>query len=228
MKQADFLARIKSQRQKTCLPDAAVEHPGRFTEPVVEVSTADLVERFSRELTALSGQVYQADSRQNAIEQVLQILQQHRADRLLAWDAADLNLPGLDAALQNAGVYIEPDEIPAGGSIRAERLERLAGVTVGLTGAQGGLADTGSLALSSGAGRGRLASLLPPVHIALLPRTRLYPTLADFLAAYGDSAVEGSNLVLITGPSRTADIEMTLSLGVHGPGELHVVIFPET
>jgi L-lactate dehydrogenase complex protein LldG len=79
--------------------------------------------------------------------------------------------------------------------------------------------------LISGPGRGRLASLLPPVHIALLPGQKLYPSLPAFLAANPTATKTGSNLVLITGASRTADIEMTLSIGVHGPGEIHVIIF---
>lgn len=227
MKKEDFLARIKNQRQRAMLPAAEIAHPGLFAgQNVDDESPAALADKFSRELTALSGHAYQFDSRQTAIERVLQILQAHQADHLLAWAAAELSLPGLGAALQSAGITHEPDEILPDGPARAERLKRLASVPVGLTGAQGGLADTGSLALISGPGRGRLASLLPPVHIALLRRERLYPTLADFLTTHSDAAVAGSNLVLITGPSRTADIEMTLSLGVHGPGELHVIIYP--
>jgi L-lactate dehydrogenase complex protein LldG len=110
---------------------------------------------------------------------------------------------------------------------RKARLSDLDGILVGLTGAQGGLADTGSLALVSGPGRGRLASLLPPVHIALLPMRQLYPSLPAFLAANPTAATAGSNLVFITGPSRTADIELTLSMGVHGPKEIHAIIFPD-
>jgi L-lactate dehydrogenase complex protein LldG len=78
--------------------------------------------------------------------------------------------------------------------------------------------------LSTGPGRGRLASLLPPVHICLLNADRLYGTMAHFIQAFPDSVRQTSNLVFITGPSRTADIEQTLTLGVHGPGHLYVLL----
>ena len=98
---------------------------------------------------------------------------------------------------------------------------------MGITGAFAGIAESGTIAVVSGAGRSRLASLLAPVHIAVLRADRMYPSLAAFLAAHADIAEQGSNLVLITGPSRTADIEMTLTRGVHGPGEVHVVVLGE-
>ena len=88
------------------------------------------------------------------------------------------------------------------------------------------MSDTGSIALVSGPGRGRLASLLPPVHVALVRRVSMLRSLPDLLLERPDLATAGSNLVCITGPSRTADIEHTLSRGVHGPKEVHVVLIP--
>jgi L-lactate dehydrogenase complex protein LldG len=76
----------------------------------------------------------------------------------------------------------------------------------------------------SGPSRPRLASLLPPVHVALVSKRALYPTMAAFFSAHPNIVREGSNLVFITGPSRTADIEQTLTLGVHGPRQVHVVL----
>jgi L-lactate dehydrogenase complex protein LldG len=118
--------------------------------------------------------------------------------------------------------------LPAPGDerARATRLAELDRATVGVTGALAGLAETGSLVLLNGPGRGRLASLLPPVHVALLTVADLYAGMSAFLAARPDVVRQASNLVFVSGPSRTADIEQVLTLGVHGPRELHVVLVP--
>jgi L-lactate dehydrogenase complex protein LldG len=75
----------------------------------------------------------------------------------------------------------------------------------------------------SGAGRPRLASLLPPVHVALVRRAQIVASLGAWLDEQPTRPAEAANCVVITGPSRTADIEMTLTRGVHGPRSIHVV-----
>ncbi len=224
--QETFLNRIRTSLRQSLLPAASPQHPGPFLgySFAPDLPLEDKIGSFSRELTALSGQVHLPADETQAVSLVLEILYSHQADRIIAWDKACLELPALGPALEKARVRVEDSRLAP---FKAERLERLAAlddVRVGLSGAQGGLADTGSLALISGPGQGRLASLLPPVHIALLPARNLYPSLPAFLAAHPDVTGEGSNLVLITGPSRTADIEMTLAMGVHGPRDIHVVI----
>jgi L-lactate utilization protein LutC len=91
---------------------------------------------------------------------------------------------------------------------------------VGLTAAVAGIAETGSLVLTSGKDRPLTASLLPEVHIAVIHAGDILPTVNAALQL--PEVWEASSAVLITGPSRTADIEMTLTIGVHGPAELIV------
>lgn len=227
MEQTELLARIKQSLHRALLPQAQAEHPGPFSGNALQagIPASKLVEQFKLELEALSGHVHLADNAADIPGLILEILRRHRANRILAWDAPHLGLPGLEAGLTAAGISLDTGNLPADPAERRSRLVDLEKITVGLTGAEAGLADTGSLALVSGPGRSRLASLLPPVHIALLPLARLYPSLAAFLAAQPDAVAAGSNLVLITGPSRTADIEMTLTIGVHGPAEVHAIIF---
>ena len=95
---------------------------------------------------------------------------------------------------------------------------------IGITSADYALAETGSLVMLSSTAEARLISLLPPVHVAIVPRSRLLANLDELLATIPKPAEQTSSMVLITGPSRTADIEQILIRGVHGPGEIYVVI----
>lgn len=228
MQKEQFLNRIRTSLQHTFLPAASPDHPGSFGGYTFDPAapTSQLIDQFRQELEALSGYVHVLTETAEAAPTILQILQQHQADRLITWDETYLELPGLLATLTQAGIRLEDSFTPPDGSERAARLAQLDGVKVGLTGADGGLADTGAIALISGPGRGRLASLLPPVHVALLSVKKLYPSLPAFLRANPDAMSAGSNLVFIAGPSRSGDIEMTLSIGVHGPGEIHVMMIP--
>ncbi|HEX5053953.1 MAG TPA: lactate utilization protein C [Planctomycetota bacterium] len=100
--------------------------------------------------------------------------------------------------------------------------EQLFAADVGITGAQWAIAETGTLVLDSAQERHRLASLLPPVHIALLPVSRLLCSMGEVLKTLDRPLPCAATFV--TGPSRTADIELKLIVGVHGPRELHVVV----
>ncbi|MGE5646898.1 MAG: LutC/YkgG family protein [Acidobacteriota bacterium] len=94
----------------------------------------------------------------------------------------------------------------------------------GITSADYALADTGSLVMLASPEEARLVSLLPPVHVAVVPRDRILTGLDELFSILPDPGAASSSMVLITGPSRTADIEQILVRGVHGPGEIHVVV----
>ncbi len=148
----------------------------------------------------------------DAAELVLQILRSHGIDQLLAWEPPYLPLQLLER-LAGDGIQIS---YPT-----AETLEISSQVRAGLTGAYAGLADTGSLVLIGGQGKPMTASLLPEIHIAILWEKDICEDLDQVLAK--EDVKKATAAVVITGPSRTSDIEMTLTVGVHGPGELHVV-----
>ncbi len=97
------------------------------------------------------------------------------------------------------------------------------GLAAAVTGVAAASVETGSLALFYGPGAGRLSSLVVPVHVAVVERAQLLPTLDDFLARVRGHLGPRSAAVLVTGPSRSADIEQVITVGVHGPKELHVV-----
>jgi L-lactate dehydrogenase complex protein LldG len=94
---------------------------------------------------------------------------------------------------------------------------------VGLTSAEAAFAETGSIVVSSGPTRSRMVSLLPPIHIALVPTSKLTADIFTWAATrQGDLP---ANTVFISGPSKTADIEMTLVKGVHGPKRFIVILY---
>lgn len=97
-------------------------------------------------------------------------------------------------------------------------------VDVGLTTTRGGIAETGSLILWPTAEEPRLTSLVPPIHVALLNASHLHGTLREAMASQGWSSGMPTNALLVSGPSKTADIEQTLAYGVHGPRELIVLV----
>jgi L-lactate dehydrogenase complex protein LldG len=214
-----MLNRIKESLASAHLPAALAALPLRQPEPAADA----LVESFVREAAAVKAAVHQPATRGEAIETVMELLRDSK--EILTWADSDLPLP-LGDVLRSAGLQRLDPALPSDPDDRKTKLAELGRATAGLTGALAGLADTGTLALVSGPGRPRLASLLPPIHVALLPVSALYPHMAAFFAAQSESAPGASNLVFITGPSRSADIELTLTIGVHGPGALHIVLLP--
>lgn len=106
--------------------------------------------------------------------------------------------------------------------------EGIAATEVGITSADYALADTGSLVMFTESKESRLLSLLPPCHIAVIESSKIVASLDDVFRLRPLPGAESSAMVVITGPSRTADIEMRLVRGVHGPGEIHVIIIEVT
>ena len=107
---------------------------------------------------------------------------------------------------------------------REELRALCAAADVGITSADYALADTGSLVMIASPREARLVSLLPPAHIAVVPRDRILTGLDELFSILPNHAAATSSMVLITGPSRTADIEQILVRGVHGPGQITVVV----
>ena len=139
----------------------------------------------------------------------------------------------LEALLESSGVEVKVLAMgdDAQGEEREEQrrvLRELAiGADVGVTGVDYAIAETGTCVLLAKRGVSRLVSLLPPVHVAVVERGQILPSLDELFTLYRQELQHGSPagyMNLITGPSRTADIEYTLVTGVHGPGEVHMVL----
>jgi L-lactate utilization protein LutC len=125
--------------------------------------------------------------------------------------------------LAECGIARLPD-VRTGITDRDELRTVCAAADVGITSADYALADTGTLVMISSPREARLISLLPPAHIAVVPRDRILTGLDELFSILPNPAEVSSSMVLITGPSRTADIEQILVRGVHGPGQIMVVV----
>ncbi len=195
--------------------------------PFVHPPAADLVAQFCEELAKLEGRAYPVADGEEALEVIGRLLDERNARQVIAWDLEQIDLPGLPALLAERGVSLLDADVQGPG--RKERLQTLEPVAVCLSGVDCAIAESGSMVLRHGPGRPRLASLLAPAHIAVVRRSQLVRGLGEALALlrerHGATLFDAtSHLTFISGPSRTADIEMTLSLGIHGPPEVHVVV----
>ncbi len=129
----------------------------------------------------------------------------------------------LDGELEQAGLEVTISDLHVGAC--AEDLRDAAfAADAGITSVDYGVAETGTLAVLARPGQGRSVSLLPPIHIAVLDTRNIVFELAGLFARIAADGALPSALTLITGPSRTGDIELVLTIGVHGPGELHLIL----
>jgi L-lactate dehydrogenase complex protein LldG len=152
-------------------------------------------------------------------------LRELNVERLLTWGSQDDELQPLLSTLSDRGLVLEQPDLPGSDpQARRQMLAELDEARAGLTGAVAAFADTGTVVLPSGPGRSALASLLPSIHLAVLKEDDVHSSFEDWLANGGKQTLDAaSSAALVTGPSRTADIEMTLTIGVHGPAE--VIVF---
>jgi L-lactate dehydrogenase complex protein LldG len=125
--------------------------------------------------------------------------------------------------LAECGIAALPG-VRSGVTDKAELRALCATLDIGITSADYALADTGTLVMLSSPKEARMISLLPPEHIAVVPRSRILTGLDELFTVLPKPAEQTSSMVLITGPSRTADIEQILVRGVHGPGRITVIV----
>lgn len=182
----------------------------------------DLIGQFEFELTRVGGRLHRATTGESAFQYVQQIISERRAKTILGCETGVIDGIDLPKRLAEKGVEFVTET-------EREFIRTAALADIGLSGVDYALADTGTLVLVAGKGQPRSISLLPPVHIAVLKPEQVIPGLNDlFPLLRSDTEAGGGDLssavTFITGPSRTADIELTLVVGVHGPQQLHVIL----
>jgi L-lactate dehydrogenase complex protein LldG len=195
------------------------EHPVNLENPAIlskAVVTASLTDSFKQALEAVDGHCIVAKDDAAIAQALTEIITKARAQRLAISDN-----PNVERLLQLTDLEIEE----LGVAPNASDIFRF---DIGITSAQAAIADTGTLVLDSASERHRLASLVPPVHIAIIDASRIFASLGEVLSFLQKDKTISPAVTFVTGPSRTADIELTLAIGVHGPQELYVIVNEST
>jgi L-lactate dehydrogenase complex protein LldG len=187
--------------------------------PTSSGASPSLVELFKQQLEAVGGHCITAGTDMEVVAALTRIIWDLRETPLRAQRIALSNIPTIERLIEQ--MEIEVDEIAV-----CPDPDELFAYDIGVSTAQAAIAETGTLVLESESERHRLVSLVPPVHIAIIDALGICLTLGEALALVrrGGATRMSPTITLITGPSRTADIELTLAIGVHGPQELYVIV----
>ena len=244
-RQSDFLDRIRGALGRTERLDAPTSEPPSALGPADRLAAR--VEAVEEIVDTDSGSLMDAlavtakDSGWN----VARVADALNAGRYVLDVARDLEaksaVHSLHSVVRNAlggdlfsgtGIELTPialdrEDVSVESESREGLRDAMANADLGITGVDYAIAETGTCVIVPTTGVSRLVSLLPPVHIALVERGQVLPSLDELFTLRRRDFINGelgSYMNLITGPSRTADIEYKLVTGVHGPGEVHMVL----
>jgi L-lactate dehydrogenase complex protein LldG len=193
----------------------------RFRTPEVGVSDG-LVETFSNVLAAVGGRAHGPLPADQALDLLVTLCRERAGSAAVAVSTGDPVMHKLGVAERLAADGLDvltPDDV--------FWRKRLADAGVGVTGAVAAAAASGSVGVACGPGAPRATSLVPPAHICLVMRGTMVEDLGEALRRCSPASAGSdlpSNLVWVSGPSRSADLELVLTVGVHGPGSVDVIV----
>ena len=243
---SDFLGAVREALGRSDEPPIRAYEPLTDDLHTLAQRATAVRERVSQELSDLSRRleetaalrgwnVHRCVGVEDALDYVVRLAQRLGATSVARSLQPVFETMPMEAALAGAGalcweaVYDGPDS-------REELRRRLAESSMGITGADYAIAETGSVIVLPRRGLSRLVSVVPPVHVAIVRPQNILGTLDDLFTLrrleyhqngeHGNRDM-GSYLNFITGPSRTADIEQTIVVGVHGPREVHMILLDE-
>ncbi|WP_025027310.1 LutC/YkgG family protein [Caldalkalibacillus mannanilyticus] len=188
-----------------------------------ELDQEGLVQQFKNQLLALKGEVIRVTSEEHLPEVLLNWLSSSEGKKIVAWNhpspLGQMVLQSLEQLDSSCDVTIWSEKGDSDSLILAAEQ-----ADIGIAIAEEGISETGSVVLYNRGNQGRLVSLLPPVFVCILPAQAIVPRITQVLQQLKQKSNDYSCINLITGPSRSADIEMDLSIGVHGPGRIIVFL----
>ena len=191
--------------------------------PIKTYSQKEKIEQLKTLMEAMRTEVHITGA-ENWLDTVEDVLKVREAKRLLYAPGTEIG-KALEHQWENAAGDL-PQLIPYNQDIEQLK-EMVFNVEAGITSAAGAIAETGALILWPTEKEPRLMSIVPPLHIAVLKANTIHNSLSEVMQKENWPAKMPTNVVLVSGPSKTADIEMTLAFGVHGPKELIVLILED-
>ena len=190
----------------------------KWSECLAGKTRPDLFAEFEMRAKAVSAEVFRVPKAADAREVIFQLVDAVQARKAIVVESALQEAAGIVEGLRSRGiaVYTEPAAILA----HADTAD------IGISGVEFGIAETGSVFQDGYDIATRLVTILPPFHVVFLPSTHI---VSDIEAAFDiiSPSFDRGYLGFITGPSRTADIERVLTIGVHGPGRFAIIAVDE-
>jgi L-lactate utilization protein LutC len=183
----------------------------------------ELVSQFANELERVNGHFMGVMSPGELCKTIVALTREMRPRSVAVGEAVALDLEPIVQALDRSGIEL----VRCGKSNDDERRalrERLASCDLAVVEAHYGIAATGTLVMVATPARPGSLTLLPPANVILVDAARVLPDMAAVVSALGPATITEHRIAFITGPSRTADIEKMIVLGVHGPKDLYAAV----
>ncbi len=220
-----ILASVKTALEGSARPAPPDHNEAPFTPPETPPpQLAEMTSTFARELEAVGGHFAGAIAPRELAGRVIELADQTGALAIAMGEGVSFDSASLANALEQRGRDVTRCAAAGDEEARRALIERLARADLGIVEAHCAIASTGTLVIAATPTRPGALTLLPPALLAIVRADRLIPDAAAALAALGPETIAQHRVVFITGPSRTADIEKLIVIGVHGPRQVHVLL----
>ncbi len=216
----NIVSRIRAGLSNDRAPEPRVTLPEDAQ--ISAIAGRDLRAQFIAALTGVGGKAIEAADETSAVDKIAELVQTAGLRSAALGEGITVDAEALAQRLSRDGC-----RIARVGNSAVNPGDALSAIDAGIVEADYAIAPTGTLVLIGQPTRPRSLSLLPPTNVVLLRASRILPELAAALRAVGPQTIAAHPMVMVTGPSRTADIEKRIVIGVHGPKELYVVIIGE-
>jgi L-lactate dehydrogenase complex protein LldG len=220
-----IIAGVKDALESGAAPriSADPEPPQPPTPAAPIMQRAELATSLARELEEVGGKFLGILTPDEVAERITALAGEIGARTVALGEGVACDMDAIGESLERAGCTIVRT-VPVADSERAAMRERVANSDLGIAEADYAIASTGTVSVVSTDSRPSSLTLLPPASLVIVQIGRIMPTLAQVLAALGPERIAAHRMTLITGPSRTADIEKRIVLGVHGPKSLYLIV----